>query len=696
MLHVKRLLVILACVLLTTSSIIAQTKVPEKERRIYLWDVSGSLLSHNGKGPDIDRYTGDSIKARSQGNGLWMTLKDHLWQSIDKLPNNEQNEIIVIPFYAEPLTEFRAKADSEGKKSIINSIKEFKYPRWVHKKRTNITGALSEFEKIVKTNCCEYKNYMFLYTDGLHEPVEDQPDIYLSSVIQKIDSFNSYVTAKGRYIYRFYCLVSPDADPGGKISKRESDDNHFWVIKDLNVNVNLLGLGSLEIDYNICDNPNQGIKKDIKKVIPLNGDCKNFSGKIVFNVENNEYYNVECELSDNKDSVIIKNVYVKNGVNREDLPEKKLIKVQMKSEQGEDNHDKNIILDNSFEINCINIPERSLSISLTNQDGDISEDDTRINLGTTEYHPRWLLGPEKLEGITFSMSAAFNNYAELDNSSLSLSFVDNEGKPVSYDDFKIVINKKDTLSTINPYVEISKSSKKMDFQIIPSTKADDSTFKGFLLISNPNELDRVNGVSVADEGTQILPWKFVHNRRINPLLRILIWILGLLVCLLLFISHHRKHSPRFPSNGRPVFAPIGNAYNIQILPYEYNGNTFEGGDTIDTNIFKKYIKEIIVRNPNARYPYMPQHPGFWDKLWNGDTLFMDGFFADYPIYRMVFKPTDTNDIEVRIEYDNQTEQQNIILPISEISNYYVATELMQIQNTQVNIRGMQPNNTSQN
>ena len=148
-LNIKRLFLFFICMLLHVSYLSGQTSVPDKERYILLWDVSGSLLSSksNDKHPSVDKYTGQNIKAKS-GNGLWMALKEALIKSIESIEINEQSEIIVIPFYAEPLDEWREKANVDGKARIINKIRSYQYSYNVEQ-RTDLLKALERFEEIV-------------------------------------------------------------------------------------------------------------------------------------------------------------------------------------------------------------------------------------------------------------------------------------------------------------------------------------------------------------------------------------------------------------------------------------------------------------------------------------------------------------------------------------------------------------------
>ena len=148
MLYIRRLLLILVCILIQAVNVLAQTSVPQKERRIYLWDVSGSLLS---KEKTIDIYNGQPLPTYRAGNGLWNKLKESLVSSIDQLEDDPQNEIIVIPFYDEICEVIQDKSSETGKKNIIDKIKTFEYN--VRGGRTDLIKPLQAFESIVKQDC---------------------------------------------------------------------------------------------------------------------------------------------------------------------------------------------------------------------------------------------------------------------------------------------------------------------------------------------------------------------------------------------------------------------------------------------------------------------------------------------------------------------------------------------------------------
>ena len=526
--YIKRLLLILVYMLIYEAYILAQTNVPQKERRIYLWDVSGSLLSEY---ETIDSYNGQHLPTYKLGNGLWNKLKESLVNSIEQLEDNPQNEIIVIPFYDDICEVIQDQSTKIGKRNVISRIKAFEYN--VRGGRTDLIKPLQAFESIVKQDCYEYINYMFFYTDGAHETIKNIPEFDCRKVIERINQFNDFATDQNNYIYRFYYLVSPIADKFGNIQREEADWKKFWVIDDINIKIKFIGLDNIAINYNVCDNPSEGIVHDSYKNICLTKDGKHFNGDISFDVSNNEYYFVDCVRS-NDDSTIIVKVNIREGIDKEKLPKRSSIKVNLRLNRTKDEHRYYYLLDQYFYIHCINTPERRVSLSLKNTKGDKSTGAKRLNLGNTSYYPSFFGKSSRLDCLDFSLITDFDKFAVQDKACLNVSFADSEGKPLTYTNFKIVVNKSDTLSMTKCYCCIESGQEQVDFKILPSETTGDYNFKGYLIVSQVNNIDRINGETISNDMVRILPWGFEHDRKLNPLLKNI--LLGILLFFLLIVA----------------------------------------------------------------------------------------------------------------------------------------------------------------
>lgn len=654
MLYIRRLLLILVCILIQAVNVLAQTSVPQKERRIYLWDVSGSLLS---KEKTIDIYNGQPLPTYRAGNGLWNKLKESLVSSIDQLEDDPQNEIIVIPFYDEICEVIQDKSSETGKKNIIDKIKTFEYN--VRRGRTDLIKPLQAFESIVKQDCHEYINYMFFYTDGAHETIKNIPEFDCAKVIERINNFNEYATARGNYIYRFYYLVSPIADKLGNIKREEADWKKFWVIDDINVKIKYIGLDNTAINYNVCDNPSEGIIHDSYKNIYLTKDGKHFTGDISFDVSNNEYYTVDCIKSNNDSAITIK-VKIREGVNKEKLPKRSSIKVNVKLNRTEEEHRYYYLLDQYFYIHCINTPERSVSLSFKNTTEDKSNDNKRFNLGNTSYYPPFMGKSSQSSCLNFSLTANFDKFAVSDKGCLNISFADSEGKPLTYTKFKIVVNKSDTLSTQNCYCHIESGQKQIDFTILPSENTDDYKFKGYLIVSHINNIDRVNGEAIFNDMLRILPWEFEHDRKLNPLLRSIYWII--IFVLLLFIASLILYwflwllGAKFPRNWDINFESNinGNPTIVFNCPdnkdYRFKGRrVFTHNATIFFSRRLHYfrINKVVLSNKTKCV---------WS-YWNGYSIYIKTNLNDLnnSIKSITFTPVKGILAKVEIKYLNRTE-----------------------------------------
>lgn len=701
MLYIKRLLLIFVSILLSAPLVLAQKNIPDKERYIFLWDVSGSLLPNK---VEMDWGNNKPLKTNSNGNGLWNKLKESLVNSIDCIDVNEQSEIIVIPFYAQPLDEFRENANKEGKEKIKNRIKNFKYPDDVEQ-RTDLLEALKRFEEIVKDDCLDYINYMYFYTDGAHETVINKPEFDYKKVIDRINKFNKEATAPGRYIYRFYYLASSAADPDGKIREQESDTNKFWVVDSL-VDVKHIGLKTTTIIYNVCDNPNENIKRDVEKIINFRKDYGSYKGKIVFTPQENDYYDVNCKISNDASSLVIE-VIPKKGV--DSLPKEKEIIVNAKLEK--DERDKNqkyyYLLDHEFKIKCINTPQRCVSLSLKNTKEDKSSGDKRLDLGKTSYYPPFMGNSDKLNCLNFSLSIDFNKYAIQDKACLDVSFADSKGEPLSYTDFKIVVNKVDTLSPTECRCPIQSNQKRIDFEILPSKAADDFKFKGCLIVSQMRNIDRINGEAIChDKEVQILPWKFEHDRNWNPLLKKLLWIIVLLVLLfaaicLAFIA--RAHfAPRFPSGCKIAFAPPRGGdfdaetdHNFELVFKQIAEGILVGdinapaakSNTINTHILKESYIQKIVLSTSDKAPIQT----FIQEKWNGRIIYVVAEFHTQSISSIELIPIRyggyKKDAKVIVKYSNRSHPLIERIGLANLDNQHTTTNNICIPNTRVGVEG---------
>ena len=678
-LNIKRLFLFFICMLLHVSYLSGQTSVPDKERYILLWDVSGSLLP-------------------STGNGLWMPLKEALIKSIESIEINEQSEIIVIPFYAEPLDEWREKANVDGKARIINKIESYQYSYTVEQ-RTDLLKALERFEEIVMEDCLDYVNVMYFYTDGAHESIINKPEYDCKKVIKQINDFNDDATKPGRYIYRFYYNIAlPEVYK--KIKEQESDTKKLWVVDEL-VTVKFIGLETLVVNYNVSDNYSENIKKDDKKVINLTKDYGSYKGKIVFKPQKSDYYKVDCYISDSGSSVKVV-VTPKEGVVNLPKKEEIIVKCELKTTDDQKYY---YLLDNEFKIICINTPERSVSLKLNNIEQNLSNRSKHLHLGNTSYYPQFMGNSSNLECLDFSLSTDFDKFAVQDKATLNVSFADSRGEPLSYEDFKIVVNKSDTLSTAKCSYTVNSGQKQIDFTIVPSKAADDFSFKGYLLVSQMNNIDKINGKAICSDTIQILPWKFEHERKLNPLLKNILWFI-FFVCLILFIIWllfflRRCLAPHFPSGCKIAFVTCQGSNSDTVHNFVLSFKQVDEGilvgdknfpnaisNIINTNILKgSYVQKIVLSSSKRT----TTQTGIQEK-WNGKVIYVKADFHSETISYIELIPIKTklnkNDVRVMVKYyDNEKPSFMGIIGLAKLNNRIVETDGIRIKNTEVDVKG---------
>lgn len=467
-----------------------------KEQRVFLWDVSESL--GDGKG----------------GNNLWKPLQNSLIDAIKSIPENPHNEIVLIPFYSNPQTPIKAFATKEGKNSIVKAIKN-KGAKPVSdvslggKQYTNIAAAIDAFHRLAKS---DYKNYMFLYTDGIQENSTGQPcQKILEGELAKWESNSSAKIKK----YGFYYLVHKKAD-NPYIHATENRHDNFWVIDKSDVSIKIIGFPD-EYPYNVyakdtLDNGNL--------LLGITGDYRKYCNKIKLTAEDSLYNLV---FTPN-----VKNGWVRVKVTpkRNDIDEgEHLIKVSVRKEDTVDPY--SIIETPTFIIRCINKREHSSDVSLMME----SQKD---NIGRTSYYPNFCFGlsEEKIVSQKAVLDVKFNMFAERKDCAFDISFVDDDKQPLKYNEFSIVADG-DTLSSENPSIHIT-GTKRIHLEFIPSAKTTDKHFAGYIVFSNTSDMDRINGTETMSGERVISEWNFKHDKKWNPL-KIGLSISGVVVLFCLFL-----------------------------------------------------------------------------------------------------------------------------------------------------------------
>ena len=120
-----RIIYLFCCAYLMVTVSLAQQSRFKNERRIYLWDVT---LSMKGVG-------------RQPTPNIFDKVVDALEKDINSI-NDEQTEILVLPFQTSILDCWKTLATSTGKKSLIDKLG-----------KTDLsTREIEEFNDFVETN----------------------------------------------------------------------------------------------------------------------------------------------------------------------------------------------------------------------------------------------------------------------------------------------------------------------------------------------------------------------------------------------------------------------------------------------------------------------------------------------------------------------------------------------------------------
>lgn len=270
----KRFFIIAAAVVVALSSINtpvnAQTsnekeETFKKERRIYLWDVTISMVgaTKNASCPKAQKRTNPDY-SYSEGYPNYNASKDIFDNTREKLIKmiyqiqNESTEVIVLPFRDGIVGEFSANATASGKEQLKNLIMGWND---LHSggtfTATCLKDAVNKYFKEDKIN------RLFLLTDG--EPSGNEGNQLLAFLRQ----WKGVKETKGQSSYLVYVMLTDEAfnqgiidtaeESGGDITVTETFEEPVWLslrhsatihVRDyFNGKISNDGRGSFEIPY---------------------------------------------------------------------------------------------------------------------------------------------------------------------------------------------------------------------------------------------------------------------------------------------------------------------------------------------------------------------------------------------------------------------------------------------------------------
>lgn len=665
----------LICILLSIISLgIYSQEI--KERKVYYLDCSQSMRGSK-QHPEDD---------------IWEEVIDSLKAAIRDVVD-EQTELYVIPFAFDDsythkcLDNYKmALATRTGKKALIDYIDNLPDPRTL-KTKTYHKDPINDFLKRIDPNKA---TYLFLMTDGRDEGKEDRLDNVFENVVRDWNSIT-----RNKEVYGIYVMLNSKYDDKQRHNLIDKTEN-FWQLNTANVNVNLIKLQK-EVTLNIRNDDYIDIKL-------ARGYVKNNT----FNIKTPNDFPVHLIKPKKIDEQTIRFNVDTTGVNIHKLDS---LKSYVCSVSNSSVSEFDRLLTPSIIVKVINTYEKWIKTVRPESRTaalpwykTLFYDEERIPvLGRVEYYPSFLTSQSQTKPIKVTLKFSFSPDAIERNSFADFQFVDNNGRAIS--DSILIIKENGKLLRDNIIHVSSKDTIKV-IEVSFSSEANEGQYQGYFRLIK-HDLNRINSTTIAyNQCVDDYQWTILFEKKWNPLLVNLLWLLLLFVSLcilgLYIIWQHRAFSLRFPTEGRAVFAPIANSFNIQLQGKNYKNITIVqpgGSDTIlSEQLNPFYIKEIIVINPNINNPFVPKPQSFWDRIWNGERILITGVFAQYPIHHIILKPSGVitkEDIEMTFNYSIDESSHNIILPIHEITMAAPSTQNIAIPFTDVVVYGNRPVNAVQ-
>ena len=208
----------------TFFSISISAQSPEREKRIYLLDLTGSM---EGRGTGVTY-------------NILSTVKNNLSATLDGI-EDKNTEIVIIPFTNIP---HEAIHSFVSEKDVLHkSVDEIK----VLPGDTNIADA---WEEGIRNLDSTKVNYIFLLTDGLHNTGPSKDVLF-----ERLNNWQNI--SAGHYYYAFYVMLTPNAKEMEICSIVDSTTN-MWLIESMDINASLIKT-SINTRKNIYNNPKTSI-----------------------------------------------------------------------------------------------------------------------------------------------------------------------------------------------------------------------------------------------------------------------------------------------------------------------------------------------------------------------------------------------------------------------------------------------------
>lgn len=190
----------------------------KKERRIFLWDVTISMVGATEKSscvlgtkrsnPDFN-YEKSKFRYYNAEKDIFDVTRDALVRMIMQI-QNESTEIIVLPFRDDIVCEFKANASADGKEMLRRQIMEW------NGLKEGATNTYTCLKKAVGYFSPDRRNRIVLLTDG--EPNSEDGSKERDNLCEYLLNWNGKVnSSKELGNYLVYVMLTQDAE--GNIGK---------------------------------------------------------------------------------------------------------------------------------------------------------------------------------------------------------------------------------------------------------------------------------------------------------------------------------------------------------------------------------------------------------------------------------------------------------------------------------------------
>lgn len=626
-----------------------------KERRIYYLDCSGSM--HKNK-------VNDTI--------LWNAVRKNLCTAIERI-GNDSTEIHIILFAYDKehhnvgtLTSFVDFSNPIGKENLKNKIMSL--PKTTETYTFLSDPLLDFYDRCVNDDMV---TIMFFMTDGENEERKydkDKRDKFLPLLEQWKSKYGN------RDVYGFYVMLDKKAknDEIERVigDRRNQDEAHLWKVESADVNINLIRLECKEgATFNL------NVKEKSHIAIPFSYYVNGVNIGTEFVVPNRNYSIANSDIQNDSLYLII-------NKNRETwkLPPADIVNLKLNIVNPPNEY--TFLSPTKINIRC----EYPMSPALK----EIFVDglhEGEFNIGISTYYPPFISKAFDLgiwgadtTGVVRTFRFVFDKDAKevakrsVDSCYVKFQFVDEFGDAIPDSELQITGDIQAHSFVVSPLDTV----KVFSFRYMPGVE--EGTHKVFLAVVNSANIRQVNNHNLADEKL-VASYSLDFVEKINPfwwlLLGILLLLLTIVAAIIAIFIAHRLLSPKFPKYAQISFdSGLDNNIGIDLCMYKNKLLSGAGNGTqasvFFTHLLSAYhIKKIIITSQtvNANNPekFRFLSRKWISQQWNGDTIYINGVFNNYPIKHITITPRGRfqSYADVTIEFTREITENNRSVAIKE-------------------------------